>query len=65
MANIEKKYFTDAVESRHWEHRKSPALEYFELIKQTDNNPEGKKLLDVVLRSRNFKDLVLMLMARI
>lgn len=47
METLDKKYFTDAVESRHWKHRKSPASIYFELIKQTDKHPEGKRLLDV------------------
>lgn len=47
MNNVDKNYFEKATESKHWEHRKSTSSEYFELIRQTDEQFKGKKILDV------------------
>jgi ubiquinone/menaquinone biosynthesis C-methylase UbiE len=47
MKGNKKSYLNQADASKHWEQRKSPALEYFELLKTLDQNPRGKKLLDV------------------
>jgi len=42
-----KNYLERADNSKHWEKRISPASEYFDILRRYDENPEGKKLLDV------------------
>jgi len=47
MEGIKETYLNRADESKHWEERVSPALQYFESFKALDQNLAGKKLLDV------------------
>jgi len=47
MENYKKDYFNNAIRSKHWENRQSPALEYLDFLKTLDKYPEGKKLVDV------------------